>query len=210
MPAKVQVRINTVGHITRGEYNLIEVTGYDETNRSGFKKSFFAEKKEGGATVNAQIAESLTQDDWAEFTLDDTSYHNVQSIRAIGAPANASAPAQSGGSAPASSGGSPASGGGGAKKTGRSVGMLNRGSALEAAVKLTAGEKPTKGLINTLEKLAYRMEAFLSKGSFDADVDAVDEPVAPEVPVAQPDNTTATQPPVGDAPPAPEDDDIPF
>ena len=58
MPNKVQVRVNTVSNIARGEYNLIEISGYNETEHKGFKKSFFAEKKGGGATANSQVADN--------------------------------------------------------------------------------------------------------------------------------------------------------
>ena len=202
MPDKVQVRVSQVNYITRGEYNMVEIKGYDETNRQDFTKAFFAEKKGGGATANAQNAEQLKQDDWAEITMDDSSYHNVQSIRAIAAPANAGAGGQQQQqqqphTAPA-------------KKTGRAAGELNREVALTVAGGMFSGaSKITKGVIDSLEKLAYRMEAFLVKGSFDSEVEEV-PPVKEFV-----DGAPATPPPP--PPPAPEaetsapvDDDIPF
>jgi hypothetical protein len=206
MPNTVQVRINTINPVVRGQYNMIEVTGYDETNRKGFKKAFFAEKKDGGITANAANVKPLGQDDWAEFVLDDTSYNNVQTVKACNAPANASAPAQTGGGG---GGGAPRSGGG--AKTGRSVAMLNREKALDSAVHLMMSEKITTKSVDQLEKLAYRMEAFLTKGMFDAEVEP-EMPVAPEEPVAQTGNTPVdsnTDVPVGDGS-GPVDDDIPF
>jgi hypothetical protein len=210
MPNTVQVRINTINPVVRGQYNMIEVTGYDETNRKGFKKAFFAEKKDGGITANAANVKPLGQDDWAEFVLDDTSYNNVQTVKAISAPANAQAPAQTGGGS--GGGGAPRSGGG--AKTGRSVSMLNREKALDSAVHLMMSEKITKKSVDQLEKLAYRMEAFLTLGEFNAEV--APELVDPEVPVAQPGNTTVdsnTDVPVGvdeGGDGGPTDDDIPF
>ena len=196
MPSTVKVKINQVNHITRGDYNLIEVTGYDYTDNKGFKKSFFAEKKDGGATVNAQNAEVLKQDDWAEFTLDDSSYNNVQSLKAIGAPA---------GGAPAQAQSGPAPDSVSKKREGRTVSMLNRESALSAAVRMLAGEKITKAVVNSLEKMAYRMEAFLRLGSFDAEPEADAEPAAPVTPIKE-DVPGDETPPV----PGPEDEDIPF
>jgi hypothetical protein len=89
--------------------------------------------------------------------------------------------------------------------------MLNREKALDSAVHLMMSEKVTVKSVDQLEKLAYRMEAFLTKGMFDAEVEQ-DMPVAPEEPVAQTGNTPVdsnTDVPVGDGS-GPVDDDIPF
>lgn len=99
MPTKVNVKINTVQHTSQlskagNELNYVEITGFDATNNKGFKKRFFATKKDGTATKNAETADALNQDDWAEITLDDTSYHNVQTLKKISEPAGMSAPSQ--------------------------------------------------------------------------------------------------------------------
>lgn len=211
MPTTINVKVNTVQPTTRGNYNMIEITGYDHTNNRGFKKAFFEEKKAGGRTAIALISDTLKQDDWVEIVIDDTTYKNIQTMKQIGEPAGADVPTQAGGGG---GGGNPAgnSGGGGTTKRGnyRTVGALNREVALSSAVKMFSGEKATKGTISSLEKLAIRMEAFLVKGDFDAEVDEVvvpPPPVADPPPVAQPDNT----PPIDNNPaPQVEDDDIPF
>ena len=200
MPTTVQVKVNTIGSTTRGNSNMVEMTGYDHTNNRGFKKLFFEEKKSGGRTRNAEVADTLSKDDWVEVTMDDTSYKNVQSIKKIAEPAGGeSTPSQSSYKKPA---------GGGGKKKGefRTVPMLNREVALKSAVSLMGPVKLTKTIIDSLEKLAYRLEAFLVKGDFDAELDT--DPVVEEKPVAQTDNTPAAG---NDPAPAPvDDDDIPF
>ena len=214
MPTTIQVKVNTIQPTTRGQYNMIEIVGLDFTNNKGFKKAFFENKKAGGRTAIAEISDTLKQDDWVEIVQDDTSYHNIQTMKKIGQPAGGSATAsQAEGGSGNSSGvdGRASGGGGGGKKSGnyRSVGALNREVALNCATKIIAKVVESgfsKTIVDSLERLAYRMEAFLVKGSFDAEVDAVKEPEAPtDTPVQDPqpgpaENNDQTQ----------ADDDIPF
>ena len=213
MPTTIQVKVNTIQPTTRGEYNMIEITGLDFTNNKGFKKAFFENKKNGGRTVIAEISDTLKQDDWVEIVQDDSSYHNIQTMKKIGEPAGGSAsPSQSEGrSTGGGGGGAPSTGGG--KKSGnyRSVGALNREVALNCATKIMTKVVEngfSKATIDSLEKLAYRMEAFLVKGDFDAEVEAVPESAPPAM---DPPPPPATQPDLPeDNNQTQADDDIPF
>jgi len=221
MPTSAQVKVNTVRSTVRGDSNMLELTGYDNTNRRGFKKLFFETKKDGGLTKNAETANTLKQDDWVEVTMDDSSYKNVQSIKRIGEPTGAEAP-------PAVENRSGGGGGGGAAKTDKmskadwaakdrkkEIGVA-RSVALKAAVGVcgTSASAPTKKIVNAIEKLAFRFEAYLIKGDFNADLDA-DEPehTSPEGPSTvhpmdeQP-NTPVDVTVAEEG--APIDDDIPF
>jgi hypothetical protein len=206
---------------------MIEMTGYDATNRRGFKKVFFETTKDGKRTRNAEVSDGLHQDDWVEVTMDDTSYKNVQSIKVIAEPAGQDAPAQGGGGG---GGGQRSSGGGGgggsdkmskaewAAKQAKEAQNIARSVALKAAVEFAnTSTAPSAKAVSAMEKLSYRMEAFLVKGSFDAEVDAVPEPE--RVVDDHPSTQQATQPAgQGDGTPInedsqgapPIDDDIPF
>jgi hypothetical protein len=198
---------------------MIEMTGYDATNRRGFKKVFFETTKDGKRTRNAEVSDGLKQDDWVEVTMDDSSYKNVQSIKVIAEPAGQDVPAQGGGgNAPGTSqrnhSSDKMSKAEWAAKDRKKEVSVSRSVAVKSAALLFTGKGATKAIVDSLEKLAYRMEAYLLKGAFDADLDAepVELPPAPEQPATQ--TTPAGQ---GDGAPinedggnAPDDDDIPF
>ena len=200
MPTTVNVKINTVQHTQQtsqagNELNYVEVTGYDSTNNKGFKKRFFATKKDGTATKNAETADSLKQDDWVEFTLDDTSYNNVQTLKKINEPAGMSAPSQ----ASPDSGNPKAAGGkkgGGYKANPAKEIAIRKSVALKAAVDLVKGDQET-GVAGCIE-IAKQFEDYL-------------KPTAekPEV-VTAPNGNTIENPTGQETPPAPQDDDIPF
>jgi len=211
MPVTVQVKVNTQGSTTRGNSNMVELTGYDHTNNKGFKKLFFEEKKSGGMTQAAQVAKTLVQDDWCEVTMDDSSYHNVTMIKKIAAPAGAPAESQGAGSSERANQRSFRGGGGGgggsdrmskeewaAKDLKKDVSVA-RSVALKAAVEM-AGTGINKTNVSAIQKLAPIFELYLLHGDFSY---VAPEPVAKPEPVAQPDNTPDTDN-------EPEDDDIPF
>ena len=207
MPVTVQVKVNTQGSTTRGNSNMVELTGYDHTNNKGFKKLFFEEKKSGGMTQAAQVAKTLVQDDWCEVTMDDSSYHNVTMIKKIAAPAGAPAESQGAGSSERANQRSSGGGGGSdrmskeewaAKDLKKDISVA-RSVALKAAVEM-AGTGINKTNVSAIQKLAPIFELYLLHGDFNY---VEPEPVAQPEPVEyQPENTTAT--------PGPEDDDIPF
>jgi len=194
MPTKVNVRINTVQHTsqvssTGSNLNYVEITGYNETDGKGFKKRFFATKKDGTATKNAETADALNKDDWAEFVLDDTSYKNVQTLKKIAAPANATAPSQAD-SAPASGGGNTKmSKADWAKKDEAKNESIARSVALKAAVDFMAGNGETD--TDVVIDIAVAFEGYLLNGRRVPGSDSVPAP------------TDADATPV-------EDDDIPF
>jgi hypothetical protein len=219
MPTIVQVKVNTPGTTTRGNSNMIQLTGFDYTNNRGFKKLFFEEKQQGGRTANAEVSDTLAKDDWVEITMDDTQYNNVTNIRKISEPAGAVVPDSTQGKA--------SSGGGGrdnqtfkpaddknkmskadwAAKDRKKEVSVSRSVALKSSAVLFSGKGATKAIVDSLEKLTLRMEAYLMKGAFDAELDA--EPI--ELPTVDtptpPDNSGAEG---AGGTPGPEDDDIPF
>ena len=224
MPTQVEVKVTSKGQVVRGEFNMIEIKGYDHTNNKNFTKAFFETKRDGSLTKNAEIANTLVQNDWITITLDDTSYHNVQSIRKTGEPV--------GGAAAAAAAPAPAAGGGTranssdkmskaewAEKDRKKAVSVARSVAVKAAAQMCSGTAaaPSKKLVDTLEKLAYRMEAYLMKGAFDAELDP-DEPVAPPAPaVVTPAPQVDAAASATDGGPVPTDqsvagvdDDIPF
>jgi hypothetical protein len=170
MPTKLQVKVNTVTHTEQNGYNYVQVTGLDHTNNKGFKKRFFATKKDGSATKNAETADSLSKDDWVEFTLDDTSYKNVQSLKKIGAPADAgSVPSQGG-----NSGGGRSSGGSDkmskadwAAKDANKERSMARHKALVVATDycIAAGLKKGKDNVAGILDVAARFEEYLNPSS---------------------------------------------
>lgn len=224
MPTTVQVKVNTVQHISIPKksdpsvnLNYVEVTGYDNTNRKGFKKRFFATKQDNTATVNAEIADTLVQDDWCEFVLDDTTYKNVQTIKKIGAPAGSDAPSQAGGGG--GGGGRKSSGGGGgmtkeewALKDLKKEISIHRQAALKNAVNSCADGKPvTKAKMQQIEKMALRMTAFLDSGDFDGPMLKAVEIPKPEAPVTrEPGDEQGQDGPGQETTPVTQDDDIPF
>lgn len=202
MPSNVQVKVNTVQPITRGNFNLIEVTGYDHTNNKGFKKSFFEEKKGGGRTKAAEVADTLTKDDWVEFVLDDTSYANVQTLKKIAEPAGGGgAPSQGGG------GGRSSGGGGGdkmskaewAEKDRKREASIARNSSLKAAVEFmkVMGKVPKKDNVELCLDVARRFEDYLSLDNKQPGDEQGEDEAPPST--SGEDQTGATQ-----------DDDIPF
>jgi hypothetical protein len=223
MPTIVQVKVNTPGTTTRGNSNMIQLTGFDYTNNRGFKKLFFEEKQQGGRTANAEVSDTLSKDDWVEITMDDTQYNNVTNIRKISEPAGAVVPDStqgkpSGGGGGNPSGGSPAGRGTSdkmskadwAEKDRKKETSVARSVAIKSAAVLFSGKGATKAIVDSLEKLAYRLEAYLMKGDFDADLAAEPEPIA-----APPANTSTPidsggSPEGAGGSPGPEDDDIPF
>ncbi|MBW2645207.1 MAG: hypothetical protein JRE23_03325 [Deltaproteobacteria bacterium] len=221
MPTSAQVRVNTVRSTVRGDSNMLELTGYDNTNRRGFKKLFFETKKDGGLTKNAETANTLKQDDWVEITMDDTSYKNVQSIKRIQEPAGSDVPSQGGGQS--SSGG----GGGGQSKTDKmskaewaakdakkELGVA-RSVALKAAVAAVSGDGKgfTKVKAEQIQKMIDGFTSYLLNGNFDGKPEP--EVVVPETPAEAPadkqpgDDRAAGQATDGGEK-APIDDDIPF
>lgn len=107
MPTTYQVRVEHIDtEAKQGSYDAIELTGYSLTDNDVFKKKFFSKKKDKvTATKQAETAYKLNPGDWCEITLDDSSYHNVSSIKQIAPPAGANqAPA----SAPTASSQAPA------------------------------------------------------------------------------------------------------
>lgn len=198
MPTKVNVRVNTIQHTTQqsqagNTLNYIEITGFNETDNKGFKKRFFSTKKDGTATKNAETADSLNKDDWIEIVLDDTSYHNVQTLKKIAAPANASAPSQAG--QPVGVGtvaGNKMSKGDWAAKDKAKNASIARSVALKAAVDfLNPAENGPQDVID----MAVEFEGYLLNGRRSPGDEAVTKETAPNG------NTITT--PV-------EDDDIPF
>jgi hypothetical protein len=225
MPTNVNVKVNTVGQVVRGQFNMVEINGYDHNNNRPFKKAFFETKKDGGLTKNAEIANSLQPDEWICITLDDTSYHNVQSIRKIAEPQGGSAAAASAPVGDAPPAYRPAGGGGGgasdkmskadwAEKDRKKEVSVNRSVALKAAAALFTGKGATKAIVNSLEKLAFRMEAYLALGSFDEQVPAnvpAEAPAPPTPPAPEKVYDESTGPEPTDVKVAAgEDDDIPF
>jgi hypothetical protein len=198
---------------------MLEITGYDHTNRRGFKKLVFETKKGTDIiTKNAEVANTLVQDDWVEITMDDTSYKNVQSIKKIAQPA--------GGDVPSQAGGAPASGDGGSKaapakkmskeewaaKDAKIALNEARAAALLSAVELVSSEEKsiTKSAIAAVEKLANRFTSFLLNGSFEGKPETPAPPEQPTTREPGDDQGTGDSPPDADSSPGPEDDDIPF
>lgn len=199
MPTKVNVRVNTIQHTSQvsaagNTLNYVEITGFNETESKGFKKRFFSTKKDGTATKNAETADTLNKDDWIEIVLDDTSYHNVQTLRKIAAPANATAPSQAG--QPVGVGtvaGNKMSKADWALKDKAKNESIARSVALKAAVDFMAGAGETDADV-VIDK-AVEFEAYLLNGRRQpGDENTVTETAANG-------NTVTT--PV-------EDDDIPF
>ena len=215
MPTNVTVKVNTIQPITRGAFNLIEITGYDHTNNKGFKKSFFEEKKGGGRTKAAELADTLVKDDWVEFVLDDTSYANVQTLKKTAEPAGGdSVPSQGGGGGGQRPGvfgaGAPSdkmSKAEWAEKDRKKDVAMARSVAVKAAVAMTYSTgKMTAGIVKALEKLTLRIEAYLLKGDFDACL--ADDPKEPgdDREEDTPKPSTSGEDQTGQGP----DDDIPF
>jgi hypothetical protein len=206
---------------------MLELTGYDNTNRRGFKKLFFETKKDGGLTKNAETANTLKQDDWVEITMDDTSYKNVQSIKRIQEPAGSDVPSQ-GDSNPSRGGGGGSSRGSGsgsssasdkmskaewaAKDAKKELGVA-RSVALKAAVESVSadGKGFTTAKMKQVVKAADSFTSFLLNGDFEGKPELAKPEPPPAPPVVtdrapgddQPGSPTA-------ADDTPIDDDIPF
>ena len=204
----LQIRINTINaNAKQGSYDAVEITGFDLQNNRGFKKKFFATKKDGSATKNAETAYLLNKDDWCEITLDDTSYKNVQTIKQISAPAGAESapPAQSGG------GGKRSSGGGGgsdkmskaewAEKDRKKEAAIARNSSLKAAVEFmkVVGKVAKKDNVELCLDVARKFEDFLLVDNKQPGDEQVMDTAGEEKAMG----SAPTTPPV-------EDDDIPF
>jgi hypothetical protein len=226
MPTIAQVKVNTVGTTVRGNSNMIELTGYDHTNRRGFKKAFFETKKDGGRTRNAEVSDNLKQDDWVEITMDDSSYKNVQSIKVIAQPPGGDVPSQGGGE-------SPTQGGGGGSSRGSSSGSSNasdkmskaewaakdakkelgvaRSVALKAAISAVSsdGKGFTKTKMVQITKMIDSFTSYLLTGDFEGKLPEVPAPPAPPV-TREPGDEQETPPVNEDGSGAPIDDDIPF
>lgn len=162
----VKVKVSEVSHTTiqssaGNDLNYVVLKGYDDTNSKGFSKRFFATKKDGSPTQNAQIADGLGPNDWVEVTMDNTSYRNVTSIKKITPPAGSSAPDQtdykSNTSAPSS--------GGSKGGSGRSGDQLNRATALELAVACLASSDNNTPTVNTVIEIAERFETYIVHGT---------------------------------------------
>jgi hypothetical protein len=205
MPTKVKVRVSSVDHTTvtsaKGfELNYVVLKGFDEGANKGFKKQFFATKKDGTPTVNAQTADQLAPNDWVELTLDDTSYQNVQTLRKINAPDGATAPDQVSYQEKTSS---RSTGGGKSPKAFRTVPQLNREVALDHAIKMVIAKLTTQ---KNLITMAVKLEDYLVNGV------GVPDPKIQSETMPPPGNETPSDAPDPDSHPGPavDDDDIPF
>jgi len=165
MPS-AKVKVSEVAHTTITsasgmDLNYVVLKGYDDTNSKGFSKRFFATKKDGSPTKNAEIADGLQPNDWVDVVMDDSSYHNVQTIKKISEPAGGSAPDQTSYKA---AGSSNPSGAGSSKGGARSGDQLNRATALEAAVKCVTSSD-NGGSADTVIDLAFKFEQFIIYGA---------------------------------------------
>jgi hypothetical protein len=204
---------------------MLELTGYDATERRGFKKLFFETKKDGGLTKNAETANTLKQDDWVEITMDDTSYKNVQSIRIIAEPAGSNVPSQAGGGG---GGGNPSGGSRGGQDTSDKMSKADwaakdahhelgvaRSVALKSAVAAVSadGKGFTGGKMKQIVKMAGGFTSFLLNGDFEGKPE-VEKPAPPPAPPVVTDKEPGDDQgqagvnEAGDG--APIDDDIPF
>lgn len=198
MPQTVQVKVNTVNHTTQtsnagNELNYVEITGFDATNSKGFKKRFFATKKDGTATMNAEKADSLNQDDWIEITLDDTSYHNVQTLKKIQEPAGMTSPSQSSAAA-----GNPKTTKRTYKPDPEKAKSIARSVALKAAVDFACNSSDTT-TVDDVIVVADRFELYLAGQTVDGEIR---EPLKGGGSMTNATTTAENN--------QPQDDDIPF
>jgi hypothetical protein len=197
---------------------MIEITGYDHTNNRGFKKLVFAEKQGGGATVLSQICDTIQKDDWLEITMEDGQYKNITHLKKIQEPAG-------GNSAPDSTQGQTKSGGGGgggtksnmskeewALKDAKKELSMARHKAIEASAIIATGKGIGKAVVDSIEKLADRITAYILTGDFNAEVviPKLKEAVAPTDNTPAEDNKEPGDEQGAGGKPGPEDDDIPF
>lgn len=212
MPSTITVKVSEVGSTVRGDFNMVEIKGQDCANGKNVTKTCFETTKSGDLTKNAQIAQNLSGGDFVEMLLDDSSYKNLKTIKKVSAPAGGMASPSSGGG---SSRGSYSGGGGSsdkmskaewAEKDRKKEVSMARHKAIQCSVEMLPEGPPTKKVIDSMEKLAYRIEAYILKGDFNAELDAEPEPaVAQTGNDDDPGNTGE-----GSDVPSPEDDDIPF
>ena len=213
MPTTVKVRVNTVQDAKQGTYDAVEITGFDLDNNRGFKKKFFATKKDGSATKNAETAYTLNKDEWCEITLDDTKYNNVQTIKPIAAPAGAEdvAPSGGGGAAGAKYSNKGKGGGNGmtkeewAEKDRKKEAAIARNSSLKAAVEFmkvvgkVSNKVAKKSNVEICLDVARKFEDYLT----------VDDQPGSDPANRELNNDDAPAPTDADVP-ADQDDDIPF
>ena len=214
----VQVRVNTINpDAKQGDYDAVEITGFDQTNNRGFKKKFFSTKKGTSiATKAAEAAYGLNKDDWCEITMDDSTYQNVQSIRKIDPPSGAAAPpaGSGGGSRPTSSAGASGSDkmtkAEWAEKDAKKDAAIARNSALKSAVELmkVVGKIKGKDTVKLVLDVAGRFEEYLNPPSREPGDEEPETPGRTTSPSGTTLDTTQTEGPVN--PPVEEDDDIPF
>ena len=215
MPSKLHVKVKSVETTTRGQFNGFEIIGYDATNEKAYKNFVFEKTQKGELTKVAEVVQTLGNGDWIELTVDDSKYKNITFCQRSNEPAGFQEPTNTG--SPSNGGGGGRSSGGGAKpgsmskeewaaKDQKKATDVARSVAVKTAATLFVGEKLVKKTVETLEKLALRMEAFLLTGDFDGDVSTVaaiaDTPKAEEA-----DDSTPPAPEAGDPG---QDDDIPF
>ena len=211
MPTTVKVRVNTINaDAKQGSYDAVEITGFDLDNNRGFKKKFFATKKDGSATKNAETAYTLNKDDWCEITLDDTKFNNVQTIKPIAAPAGAEnvAPSQGGGAAGAKYSNKGKGGGGNqmskeecAEKDRKKEAAIARNSSLKAAVEFmkVVGKVAKKDNVELTLDVARKFEAYLTIDDKEpGDEQGIDVAAEAKAVSSAPDTAPV------------EDDDIPF
>ena len=209
----VQVRVNTINpDAKQGDYDAVEITGFDQTNNRGFKKKFFSTKKGTSiATKAAEAAYGLNKDDWCEITMDDSSFQNVQSIRKIDPPSGAAAPTAGGG------GGKPSTGGGSsdkmtkaewAEKDAKKDAAIARNSALKSAVELmkVVGKVKGKSTVQVVLDVAAQFEEYLNPPAREPGDEDEETPGRTTSPSGTTLDTTQTEGPVN----SPQDDDIPF
>jgi len=164
MPTTVKVKVNTVNHTKAvsqagNDLNYVELTGFCPDTNKGFKKRFFATQRNGTATPEAELADTLQKNDWVEVTMDDSSYKNVEGLKKIAEPAGMTAPDQEQKPNTFEGLGTTRQ----PPKASRTTGQINREKALDAALKYLAIRGVMEGHDNakmTLE-LAKKFEAYL-------------------------------------------------
>lgn len=200
----VKVKVRTISPEVSGNYNYVQITGYDMTNDRGFKKRVFAETRDGSPTAMAKKLNSLTSGDIVEITLDDSKYKNITDVKLLEKGASQSSGGNKGYS----------KGGGSKKGEFRTVAQLNREPALDMAIKVVMadGKAITAKKKEQIEGLAVRFENYLVAGSFDKKPEPVTDNKAesPRAPEEEP--TTQNEPDPNDAPEPgfDPDSDIPF
>jgi len=167
MPTETLVRVSSVDHTSQTsaagkDLNYVVIKGFDNSTNKGFSKRFFATKRDGMPTKNAELADTLEQNDWIKVEMDDTSYKNVTRIMKVDEPDNAKAPDQTDYRTSSNTSGSV--GGSTSKGGARDGGMLNRATALEASVAVSAASPNGVGSVKALLDIAVKFEDYITNG----------------------------------------------